>query len=204
MNFFVNFLYWDLLFFLGLITEGGLIIYFFFKKHPPSVIILRKIYFFYLFFLIFYALGLSGLNYYLWKSQEFTNKFLPPFTPISYFFRYSFQYFYFEIILRIVFSLTIFFALDFFNKKFKEKFFYQEEKYLASLAILVLGWPVSFFYLFFVLFLGIIYHLILILFLKKNTRVSFLMFWPIVALLTLFLNDIILKIPFFKSLKINL
>jgi len=204
MNFFVNFLYWDLLFFLGLITEGGLVIYFFFKKHPPSVMILRKIYFFYLFFLIFYALGLSGLNYYLWKSQEFTNKFLPPFTPISYFFRYSFQYFYFEIILRIVFSFIVFWGLNFLNKKFKERFFYQEEKYLASLAILVLGWPVSFFYLFFVLFLGVIYHLILIFFFKKKIRVSFLIFWPTVALLTIFLSDIILKIPFFNSLKINL
>ncbi|MGE4554604.1 MAG: hypothetical protein AB7D02_00475 [Candidatus Paceibacterota bacterium] len=199
-----SFLYWDFLPLLGIITEGGIIIYFFLKKAPPSVIILRKIYWFFFFFLIFYSLFLSSLNYYLWSLKEFTQKFLPPYNSISYFFRYSFQYFYLETILKIVFSLIIFFGFYFLNKKFQEKFFYEEERYLASLAFLILNWPLNIFYLFFVFFLGVGCHLILILIFKRKKRVSFLMFWPIIALVFIVLNDIIIKIPFLNSLKVNL
>ncbi|MGB9681081.1 MAG: hypothetical protein ACPLXL_00805 [Minisyncoccia bacterium] len=202
MTILANFLYWLLLPILGLIIEGGILFFLCYKKIPPSLLFLKKLYYFYFIFLIIYAFSLSGLNYYLWSKGELTQKLLPPYTPLSYFFRYSFQYFYFEILLRLIFSLITFLGIHFLNKKFQQKFFYEEEKYLAALSILILNWPMSFFYLILVPVLGLISHFLYFLIFKKLRRVSFLYFWSITALLVLLFNGIIIKIPFFQSLKV--
>lgn len=201
MLFFINFLYWLLLPILGLIIEGGLILKFAFKK-PPSFVFLKKLYHFLIIFLIFYGFSLSFLNYYLWLKGELTQKFLPPYNSIFYVIRYSFFYFFFKFLLSIFFSLLIFYGISFFNKKFQERLFYEEEKYLAGISFLVIGWPTLIFYLFFVLFLGLVFQIISFFVFKKLKRISFLYFWPSIALLVLIFNGIILKISFLNVLNI--
>jgi hypothetical protein len=190
---------------LGLIILAGLLIYWIVKRELPQEKFLRTIFFVFIGAIIIRSFSLMFLNYWLWSQELISQRFLPPYTPISYFLKYSWQNYWFEPVVSVLLAFIVFWGIYLFNKKFEENLFYKEERYLASLGILATGWPNCLIFLSLVLFSGIIFHLFNILFFffrekfkksNKNTlqisiRLSLLYFWIPCALLILLFSDII-------------
>ena len=182
---------------LGLIILAGLLIFWFFQKKLPKEKYLKIIFCGFSVIIIIYSLVLTILNYKTWSQNPISQRLLPPHNSIFYFLQYCWQHYWFESIVTILFALLIFWAIYLLNKKFDQAFFYDEERYLAGLGILITGWPNCLIYLSLVLFLGIIFHFLVLVFNffknVKNIRLSLIYFWLPCALLVLLLSDIIGK-----------
>jgi hypothetical protein len=194
---------------LGLIILAGLLIYWILKKKLPKKKILKFFFFSFISVIVLRSCILSSLNWWLWSQQLITRWLLPPYAPVSYILKYSWQHYWLEPIISILIAFIVFLGIYLFNKKFEGNLFYKEERYLAGLGVLATGWPSCLVFLSLVLFSGIIFHLfnILFLFAKQkywmknqfeenklrfdNIRLSLLYFWLPCALLILLFSDII-------------
>jgi hypothetical protein len=192
---------------LGLIILAGLLVFWIFKKKLPKEKSLKVVLFSFAGFIIIRSLVLTFLNWWLWSQELITQWLLPPYSPISYILKYSWQHYWFESLMTVFLAFIVFWGIYLFNKKFEENLFYNKERYLAGLGILATGWPNCLIFLSLVLFLGIIFHLFNILFffckrarraneqVEKNIsqhsiRLSLLYFWLPCALLILLFSDI--------------
>ncbi|MFA5722193.1 MAG: hypothetical protein WC940_01225 [Candidatus Paceibacterota bacterium] len=209
MNWLSTFLFLILRPVLGLIILAGLLIYWIIKKKLPKEKYLKIAFYFFSGVIIIRSLVLTFLNYWLWSQELISQRLLPPYTPISYFLKYSWQNYWFEPVVSILLAFIVFWGIYLFNKKFEENLFYKEERYLAGLGVLATGWPNCLIFLSLVLCLGIVFHLLNILFffvrqkywikdqVEKNKlrfdhlRLSLLYFWIPIALLVLLFSDII-------------
>jgi hypothetical protein len=205
MNWLAMFLFAVLRPVLGLIILAGLLIYWVIKKKLPQEKFLRVVIFSFIGIIIIHSFVLTFLNWWLWSQQLITQWFLPPYSSLSYILKYSWYHYWFEPIATILLAFIVFWGIYLFNKKFEENFFYKEERYLAGLGVLATGWPNCLIFLSLVLCLGIVFHLLNILFFffrtkfkksDKNTlqisiRLSLLYFWIPCALLILLFSDII-------------
>ncbi len=66
---------------------------------------------------------------------------------LKWFFGYVQLHFWNQYLVSFAGGLLFFFIARYFNKKFNERFFWGEELYLASTAILLVGYPGWFFYI---------------------------------------------------------
>lgn len=188
----------------------GLIFYFIFKKKWPNEKFLKSLFWALIFLFLAKAIFLSAANWILWQSQEITQKLLPPFSPLSYYFSYIYYHCFAGLIFSLFFSLVVYFAIKLINGLY----FYDEEKWLAAIGILISHWPVNLFYLalcfLFLLFLQLAVALfknnpkILKFFLwllidrplvdeNMSLRLPFVNLWIPLALISLILRGIILK-----------
>lgn len=160
MNWFISFLFAIFRPAIGLIILAGLLLYWILKKKLPKENSLKL--FFYIFSgaIIFQSIFSTIFNWWAWSQQGLTQRFLPPYSPITYVLRYSWQHYWFESIVTIIAAIIVFLGIYFLNKKFEGNLFYNKEKYLAILGILAVGWPNCLIFLCLVLFLGVILHLI--------------------------------------------
>ena len=193
MSWFVNFLLEIFCPALGLIILAGLLLYWILKKKLLKEKFLKFIVYTFSSAIIFQSILSTILNWWLWSQQLITQRLLPPHSPITYVLRYSWQHYWFESIVTIITAVIVFFGIYFLNKKFEKNLFYNEEKYLAALGILAVGWPDCLIFLCLVLLLGVVLHLISFLFNKGKNRLALLYFWIPCALLILLLGDIINK-----------
>jgi len=193
MSWFVSFLLVILRPALGLIILAGFLLYWVLRKKLPKEKFLKLSFYIFSSVIIFQSIFSTILNWWLWSQQGVSQRFLPPHSPISYVLKYSWQHYWFESIVTIIAAVIVFLGIYFLNKKFKKNLFYNEEKYLAALGILAVGWPNCLIFLCLVLFLGVVLHLISFLFNKGRNRLSLLYFWIPCALLILLLSDIINK-----------
>jgi len=193
MNWFVNFLFVILRPALGLIILAGLLLCWILKKKFPKEKFLKFIAYIFSGIIILQSIFFTILNWWFWSQQLITQRLLPPHSPINYVLKYSWQHYWFEPIITILTAIIVFFGIYFLNKKFENHLFYDEEKYLAVLGILAIGWPNCLIFLCLVLFLGIIFHLGFLLFNKKGNRLPLIYLWLPCALLILLLGDIISK-----------
>ena len=193
MNWFVGFLFAILRPALGLIILAGLLLYWVLRRKLPKENFLKLITYIFLGIIIFQSIFSTILNWWLWSQQGITQRLLPPHSPIAYVLKYSWQHYWFESIITIFTAIIVFFGIYFLNKKFENHLFYDEEKYLAALGILAIGWPNCLIFLSLVLFLGIISHLGFLLFNKKGNRLALIYLWLPCALLILLFGDIISK-----------
>ena len=193
MNWFVSFLLVILRPVLGLIILAGFLLYWILKKKLPKEKFLKLVIYIFSGIIILQSIFSTILNWWLWSQQGITQGLLPPHSPINYVLKYSWQHYWLESIVTIFTAILVFFGIYFLNKKFEKNLFYNEEKYLAVLGILVVGWPNCLIFLCLVLFLGVVLHLISFLFNKGRSRLPLLYFWISCALLILLLSDIINK-----------
>jgi len=193
MSWFVSFLLVILRPALGLIILAGFLLYWVLRKKLPKEKFLKLSFYIFSSVIIFQSIFSTILNWWLWSQQGVSQRFLPPHSPISYVLKYSWQHYWFESIVTIIAAVIVFLGIYFLNKKFKKNLFYNEEKYLAALGILAVGWPNCLIFLCLVLFLGVVLHLISFLFNKGRNRLALLYFWIPCALLILLLGDIISK-----------
>ena len=164
MNWFVSFLLVILRPALGLIILAGLLLYWILKKKLPKEKFLKLVVYIFSGIIIFQSIFFTILNWWLWSQQGISQRLLPPNSPITYVLRYSWQHYWFGSVITILTAMAVFFAISFLNKKFEENLFYNEERYLAALGILAVGWPNCLIFLSLVLFLGILFHFIFLCF----------------------------------------
>jgi hypothetical protein len=80
----------------------------------------------------------------MWSKSPITQKFLE----INYVSKFSFNTYWLVTLTTLLLALLIFKILFFVNKKFNEKFLYEEEPYLVALGIILNPWPMLFFFIF--------------------------------------------------------
>jgi len=111
---------------------------------------------FLIFILLFYQ---SFKQYQFWSQNEISKHLLPPYQSINYFIFYVATRFFVPYLISLVVAILFFFAAQFLNKKYEERFFYPEEYYLGALAIFLMGHPGWLFYLIFLIFIYLLIHL---------------------------------------------
>jgi hypothetical protein len=126
----------------------------------------------------------------IWGSKDtFLAKGLtPPFSPFNYIASYVWMHFLVTPVFTIVGAIGLFFLLKLINKLGHNRFFYEEEYWLAALGCLAVGWPNLILYFFISAFLNVIIHIIALA-LKKEGRISLLYMWPIAMIITIIFGN---------------
>lgn len=119
--------------------------------------------------------AMSIEQYFIWQNDPLLKYLIPPYNNISYFLRFVGMRFFAPWILALVASLILGFVSLWANKKYNERFFENEEIYLGSLGMFLVGWPGFLFYIVLILFLGVV--LSFIYFLKNKGRAPLYYFW---------------------------
>jgi hypothetical protein len=117
---------------------------------------------------IFFDLSLSIIQYFIWKSSEFSQFLLPPYQSWRYFLSYIFMRFWIADILSL-FPAVIFYTILNIFQKYRSDIISKDELSLTLLLCLLLGWPQSIIFVFiFLIFTIALAGVNLILFKKKN------------------------------------
>ncbi len=82
----------------------------------------------------------TAAQYWLWTQESFTQLFLPPHQPISYFVGYVTQQFWMGLILATILAVAWYVFLRVLRAR-TDRFFDEGEIVLATLAMFVIGWP---------------------------------------------------------------
>ncbi len=128
---------------IGFLTLAGLVKIWIQTKKIPNIKYIKTAIWINLFFIIIRSIYSTIVNYWMWNQNPTTQKFLD----LDYIIKFSFNVYWFTAIITIIFSFLIFKILVFVNKKFNERFFYEEEPYLIVLGIVLNPWPILFFFI---------------------------------------------------------
>lgn len=128
---------------IGFITLAGLVKIWIDKKKIPEVKYIRIAIIINVIFILLRSLYTTIVNYWMWSQSPATQEFLK----LDYVVKFSFNNYWFTPIITLLFSFLIFKLLVFANKKFNERFFYNEEPYLIVLGIILNPWPMLFFFI---------------------------------------------------------
>lgn len=133
----------------------------------------------------------------VFKNSEITVYLLPPYQKITEFFLHYIDYrFILPVIFPIIVGLFFFLAAKFINRLAGERFFEKEESWMLFYAIMFLGHPMWFVYIFLILIIAIILYLLQLVFKKIqfNERLPLYYLWLPLAILVFFLQKINLPI----------
>lgn len=119
---------------------------------------------------VLFKIFLSGLQYLVWQQSAFSHFFLPPFTPISYFLKYSFFHFWLNGSLTLITALLLFLIFRLI-KKYRVDIISQQELSLLLLSSLLIAWPKIIIFIPF-LFLSSLLFLIFNLLVKKQGNIK--------------------------------
>ena len=151
------------------------------------------------------------LQYKLWGSSDLTKLFLPPHQSFGYFYSYVGKRFFAPWLISLLFAIVVSRTAKHLNKKYGERFFWNEEIELISFGIFLVGYPGFFIYLSLILVLGVLFSTFFTLLnfsLEKLGRASSLFskgrlplyyFWIPTAILA-----IIIKVWLFPILRLDI
>lgn len=128
---------------IGFLTLAGLVKIWISTRKTPQIKYIKLAIFINIIAIILRAVYSTVMNYWMWSQNSTTQKFLD----LNYIFKFSFNIYWLTNIVTIIFSILIFKILVFVNKKFNERFFYEEEPYLIVLGIILNPWPILFFFI---------------------------------------------------------
>jgi len=194
----------EVCFFLGFLLVS-LVCQFVFRKEKRARKIFLALFSLAVFYFLSKAILSTFLTYRLWQANPISHYLLPPYQSISYFLSYSFFHFFRPFVFNFFFSLFLFLAMVALNNFFQERFFEKEEPYLAALASFFCFWPTNLIYLFLVLFLGVIFHFLYLIFKWREKkrferRISFYYLWLPLSFFVIIFNHYFVSIPFFEKL----
>lgn len=126
----------------------------------------------------------------IWTQKgAFMSSTLTPFLKsFNYIFSYVWMHFLKSTTFTFVGAIGLFFLLKLINKLGHNRFFYEEEYWLAALGCLAVGWPNLILYFFISAFLNVFAHIIAMT-LKKEGRISLLYMWPIAMIITIIFGN---------------
>jgi len=171
---------------------------------------LRRLFIFIVSFLFLFQ-SYSALVFFLTlKNNKFTKLFLPPYTDYGYFIQHSFFRFFAPFIISLLFALLAIIFIRKLNHRFKGRFFYREEEYLAGLSLFLSGYPIVIFSILFVFISNLLTSLffqLLILNKKLSTRlpsrVSFYYLWVPATLFAIIISSWLRTETFWKIIQLN-
>lgn len=139
---------------------------------------------------IILAIAYSVIQGLLWMSTNTSVAIAltPPFAPFNYIFSYSWTHFLMPTSFTVLGSLSLFCLLKVINKLGHDRFFYEEEYWLAAIGCLAVGFPNLILYFFISAFLNVLAHIIAMV-LKKEGRISLLYMWPIAMIITIIFGN---------------
>jgi hypothetical protein len=175
----------------------GLFIQLFKNKFNYKPIFWAKIlYFSSVTFIFSYYLGLTVVQYFVWKNGGSpTIYFLPPYENIFYLINYHFIRFGLYYLISLIVSFMFLYFARHYNKNLGERFFQKEEIYLGALTIFLLGnfhWNFGWlWYLILVCFVSLLISLIREKVLKIKERLPLYYLWLPVGILVIIINILI-------------
>ena len=111
---------------------------------------------FIIFLLLFYQ---SYQQFQIWSQNELSKFLLPPYQPLNYFLFYVGVRFFAQYLISLAAAFIFIIAAKFLNKKYKERFFYEEEFYLGAIGLFLSGHPGWLFYVISLLLIYLLMHL---------------------------------------------
>lgn len=140
-------------------------------------------------------------QYFFWKNDVVFKYAIPPYKDMSYFLKFVGMRFFVPWVLALIASLVLGFVSLWANKKYNERFFENEEIYLGSLGMFLVGWPGFLFYLILILFLGL--SLSFIYYFKNRGRAPLYYFWLPAVIVIILVKVFILPKSFLDIFKIS-
>lgn len=128
---------------IGFLTLTGLVIIWCKTKKIPSIHYIKMAILINVISAILRSIYSTTLNYYLWIKNPATQHLLK----IGYVIKFSFNTYWLVTLVTLIFAFLFFKILIFANKKFNNRFFYDEEPYLISLGIILNPWPMLVFFI---------------------------------------------------------
>lgn len=152
-----------------------------------------------IFSLLFYY---SYRQYAVWLSAEPTKFLLPPYQSIDYFIFYIFARFFASYIISLAAATAFLYAAKNLNKKFNERFFYEEEIWFGALALFLTGWPGALFYFIGLVSAYLIIHLLSFVINRGPLVISLYYLWIPIAIIVIIINNWLIGLEWWKLLKI--
>ncbi len=169
-----------------------------FKSERRSLVKLFKFIFWscvILFFIfLFYQ---TRQQFLLWQNNSPSFYLLPPYRDISYFLGYSFYVFFAKPIVALLSAIIFLCLARFFNWKFGERFFEEEEPYFGALSIFLVGYPGWIFYLLITLTSGLAGAAI-----TKRRFSAYYLWFPIAIFVIITINIWLKNLSIWQTLKI--
>lgn len=131
------------------------------------------------------AVFLAVFQYQIWQQNDLTKFLLPPHRDIGYFFSYAGTRFFAAWLIALLAAVVIPRIAERLNKKYGERFFYEEEFELMRLGIFLTGYPGFLFYLALVLVAALSSSLLHLL--RRKGRAPTRWLWMPIALATVVL-----------------
>jgi len=192
---------------LAFLSLGGLILFWIVRRRLPHIKIIQRVFYMNLWGLIIQSFYLIVAHIWLWSLNSFTKILLPPYTSWKYALNYSLFRFAWGNCFTIVFALFVIWVMEKMNKKFDERFFYPEEKWLCALGIITNPWPRCFVFLILLLLTFLIIQTLNILRewkrnkKVKQERLSMLYLWLPISLLSFFISyAIVIYVPVLRDI----
>jgi len=150
-----------------------------------------------------FALYQSWQQYLLWSSNDFSKLFLPPYRDWSYFVFYVRTRFFNPYLISLAVGLMMMVVARQANKKYSHRFLEPIEPYLMGIGTFLVGYPLCFLYIPFVLLIGVVGSSILSLVdMPAGRRFSLYYLWLPVVLLTILISRWFMLLPWWKQLHI--
>ena len=133
-----------------------------------------------------------GVLFYIAREQflywhagvEFGRAFVPPYSPtgIGYFLSFIFFHLFGEFIFSFLGACLFLVCASAVNKRYGERFFYEDELYLGAAGILLVGYPGLVYYLFLFFSVYLALHLMAHAYVRESIRISPYYLWLPLAL----------------------
>src|SRR3989344_3938923 len=126
------------------------------------------------------------LQYRIWERSDLTKLRLSRHQSFGYFYSYVGKRFFAPCLISLFFAIVVSRTAKRLNKKYSERFFWNEEIELISFGIFLVGYPGFFIYLTLVLILGVLFSIFYSLFSKG--RLPLYYFWIPTAILAIIIK----------------
>ncbi|MCL4406268.1 MAG: hypothetical protein M1586_00090 [Patescibacteria group bacterium] len=139
----------------------------------------------------------SSALYLNWKNVPSVMQYvLPPYQSLDYFLFYAFSRFFAPVIIAFLAAIAILGVFSLMNGRSGERFFEKEEVYFAPISVVAMSYPSWLVYIPVALFAYVVYHLIVLAFSRKKSRLSFYNLWFPIALFVILIIEFWLKYSF--------
>jgi hypothetical protein len=145
----------------------------------------------------------SWQQYLLWKDNGLSKLFLPPYQDWDYFVFYVRTRFFNVYLFSLAAGLVMMEAARWLNRKYENRFFEGLEPYLIGIGTFLVGYPLCFLYVPFVLASGaVVSSLFSLTAMPSGWRLSLRYLWLPMALLTIIVGKWLMLLPWWQDLQI--
>lgn len=142
----------------------------------------------------------SYRQYFAWKADALTMRFLPPYQSLDYFIYYARYHFFNQYLLSLGMGILFFIGAEYLNRKYGERFFETVESYLMLTALFLSGTPgwlvyaSVFFAVYLLASLALTFYEV-VLKKRESPRMPFYYLWLPSSLFTILISKWLVELP---------